>query len=222
MIHLPSAINEIFRWWYPFLLPWNFKKIVWLEIIKISTLGKVGVLNVPFSKGYQELTMKLFKKSSVIEHALWQVLQFFPVFFLFSASLIWKFIHKFCEFMTNILAAGICQHISECWAATGSVSPFGIRNALSQTPQNPHIRLRNLFNMQMWFFSLHSETSYFCKTNIKLFFLDVQLVGRIRAFGVFAERRLQALVQSPHHDPGVHLQVILKYHLELCMPPKSF
>lgn len=67
-------------------------------------------------------------------------------------SLIQKFIRKFCEFITNILPGGICQHISECWTATRSVSPFGIRNALSQTPQKSPVKLRNLFNMQLMFF----------------------------------------------------------------------
>lgn len=137
--------------------------------------------------------------------------------------LIQKFIHKFCEFITNIFPGDICQYISECCPVTRSISPFGIRNALyPKHLKNPHIKLRNVFNMQLMFFSLHIEVSYFCKTSTKLFFIDVQLVARIkRALRVFAERCLQALVQYPYNEPDVQLRLFLRYHMELCTPLKS-
>lgn len=56
----------------------------------------------------------------------------------------------------------------------------------------------------------------------QLFFLHVQIVDRIkRAFGVIAERCLQALVQYPYHELGAQLQEFLRYHLGLCIHLKS-
>lgn len=89
----------------------------------------------------------------MIERALWQILQFFPVFFLCTLL---SFESLFTNFVSSLLIFFQVTFINTSQSAELLQDQFhylGLGMSYPKHLKNPHFKLRNLFNMQLMFFS---------------------------------------------------------------------
>lgn len=118
----------------PFSVTMKFRDDCLVRNCKNTHIRKGRYIKRAFLQGLSRANQETIQKrlydltGTLADHSILSSLLFI------HTSLIKNFIDKFCEFIANVLPGGICQHISECWPATRSVLPFGIRNALSQIP----------------------------------------------------------------------------------------